>query len=43
MKSRQKTPMSEGGADADGSFGDGLAAAGRRIIADARRALTDPE
>jgi CHAD domain-containing protein len=27
----------------DGSFGDGLAAAARSIIADARRALTDPE
>ena len=30
-----------GGADA--SFGDGLAAAARSIIADGRRALTDPE
>jgi CHAD domain-containing protein len=35
--------MIRGGADADSSFGDGLAAAGRLIIADARRALTDPE
>src|SRR3989304_6612277 len=42
-KSRQKTPMIGGGADADSSFGDGLAVAGRLIIADARRALTDPE
>ncbi len=29
--------------DQDSSFGDGLAAAARSIIADARRALTDPE
>jgi CHAD domain-containing protein len=42
-KSRQKTPMIGGGADADSSFGDGLAAAARLIIADARRALVDPE
>ena len=35
--------MIGGGADADSSFGDGLAAAGRLIIADARRALSDPE
>jgi CHAD domain-containing protein len=32
-----------GGAAQDGSFGDGLAAAARSIIADARRALSDPE
>jgi hypothetical protein len=42
-KSRQKMPMIGGGADADSNFGDGLAAAGRLIIADTRRALTDPE
>ena len=29
--------------DSDGSFGDGLAAAARAIIADARTALTDPQ
>ena len=32
-----------GDAGQDGSFGDGLAAAARSIIADARRALSDPE
>jgi len=32
-----------GGTGQDGSFGDGLAAAARSIIADARRALSDPE
>ena len=31
------------GGEADSTFGDGLAAAGRAIIADARRALVDPE
>ncbi len=31
------------GGEADSTFGDGLAAAGRAIIADARRALADPE
>ena len=31
------------GGQKEGSFGDGLAAAARLIIADARRALTDPE
>jgi CHAD domain-containing protein len=46
MKQRQKVTMTGaaggvGGADA--SFGDGLAAAARSIIADGRRALTDPE
>ena len=35
--------MIGGAAGADSSFGDGLAAAGRLIIADARRALVDPE
>ncbi len=32
-----------GGTGHDGGFGDGLAAAARSIIADARRALSDPE
>lgn len=32
-----------GGSGHDGGFGDGLAAAARSIIADARRALSDPE
>ena len=32
-----------GGAGQKSSFGDGLAAAARSIIADARRALSDPE
>ncbi len=32
-----------GGTGQNGSFGDGLAAAARSIIADARRALSDPE
>jgi CHAD domain-containing protein len=32
-----------GGSGHDGGFGDGLAAAARLIIADARRALSDPE
>ena len=35
--------MIGGAAEGDSSFGDGLAAAGRLIIAEARRALTDPE
>jgi len=43
MNLRQTTPMIGGGTDSNSSFGDGLAAAGRLIIADARRALTDPE
>jgi len=43
MKPRQKTVM-KGAAKRGGSgFGDGLAAAARSIIADGRRALTDPE
>ena len=32
-----------GAARGDSSFGDGLAAAARSVIADGRRALTDPE
>jgi CHAD domain-containing protein len=42
MKPRQKAAMM-GAAGAGDSFGDGLTAAARAIIADARRALTDPE
>ena len=42
MKERQKAAMMGAAGDAD-SFGDGLAAAARSIIADARRALVDPE
>src|SRR5579885_524625 len=42
MERRQKAAMT-GGAGQNGSFGDGLAAAARSIIADARRALSDPE
>lgn len=41
MKPRQKNVMK--GAKGDSSFGDGLAAAARLIIADGRQALTDPE
>jgi CHAD domain-containing protein len=44
MKPRQKSAMAKVKGDGDGdSFGDGLAAAARAIIADARRSLTDPE
>jgi CHAD domain-containing protein len=42
-KPRQKAPMVEGAADGDSSFGDGLAAAARSIIADACAALADPQ
>jgi CHAD domain-containing protein len=42
MKPRQKAAMTGAAGDGD-SFGDGLAAAARSIIADARRALADPE
>src|SRR5512141_2820069 len=41
-KRRQKAAM-VGAVGQKSSFGDGLAAAARSIIADARRALTDPE
>jgi CHAD domain-containing protein len=41
MKPRQKKVMK--GARGDSGFGDGLAGAARLIIADGRRALTDPE
>jgi CHAD domain-containing protein len=40
---RQKTTMVEVAAEGDGGFGDGLAAAARSIIADARASLADPE
>jgi CHAD domain-containing protein len=43
MNPRQKTPMMGAVAEGDSSFGDGLAAAARSIIADARTALADPE
>ena len=42
MKQRQKKAM-KGAIERGDSFGDGLAAAARSIIADGRRALTDPE
>ena len=42
MKPRQKAAMMGAAGDKD-SFGDGLAAAARSIIADGRRALADPE
>ena len=42
IKPRQKAPMKGAAGDGD-SFGDGLAAAARSIIADARRALADSE
>jgi len=42
MKSSKEPPMA-GAAGDDGSFGDGLAAAARAIIADARAALADSE
>jgi len=42
MKPRQKAAMLGASGEGD-SFGDGLAAAARSIIADARRSLTDPE
>jgi CHAD domain-containing protein len=43
MKPRQKTVMNGAAKRGGSSFGDGLAAAARSIIADGRRALTDPE
>ena len=43
MKRRQKAVMIAGAAENDGSFGDGLAAAARSIIVDARRTLADPQ
>jgi CHAD domain-containing protein len=43
MKPLQKPTMGAVAAEDDGSFGDGLAAAARSIIADARAALADTE
>ena len=43
MKPRQKIVMKGATKRSGDSFGDGLAAAARSIIADGRRALTDPE
>jgi CHAD domain-containing protein len=43
MKQRQKAAMMGVAGGTDASFGDGLAAAARTIIADGRRALTDAE
>jgi CHAD domain-containing protein len=43
MKPLQKPTMGEVAAEDDGSFGDGLAAAARSIIADARAALAETE
>src|SRR5476651_1383079 len=40
---REKAAMVEVAAEGDSSFGDGLAAAARSIIADARSSLSDPE
>jgi CHAD domain-containing protein len=42
-KTRQKAAMMGAAGQGERSFGDGFAAAARSIIADARRALTDPE
>jgi CHAD domain-containing protein len=43
MKFGQKTAMTEPPARGDVGFGDALAAAARSILADARKALTDPD
>ncbi|HMF26142.1 MAG TPA: CHAD domain-containing protein [Pseudolabrys sp.] len=43
MKQRQKTAMVGVAGEGDSSFGDGLAAAARSVIADGRHALSDPE
>jgi CHAD domain-containing protein len=43
MQKRQKAKMKGVAGGGDSSFGDGLAAAGRSVIADGRQALTDPE
>src|SRR5215831_20176953 len=42
-KQRQKTGMMGVAGEGDSTFGDGLAAAARSVIADGRRALSDPE
>ena len=43
MNPRQNPRMVGQAGEGDGGFGDGVAAAARAIIADARRALSDPE
>ena len=43
MQKRQKSKMKGVAGGGDSSFGDGLAAAARSVIADGRQALTDPE
>jgi CHAD domain-containing protein len=43
MQRRQKAKMRGVAGGGDSSFGDGLAAAARSVIADGRQALTDPE
>ena len=43
MQKRQKAKMKGVDGGGDSSFGDGLAAAARSVIADGRQALTDPE
>src|SRR5689334_22245006 len=43
MKQRQKTAVMGVAGASDSNFGDGLAAAARSVIADGRRALSDPE
>lgn len=43
MKLREKAPMQGAARRGHGTFGDGLAAAARAIIADGRAALADPE
>jgi CHAD domain-containing protein len=43
MQKRQKAKMRGVAGGGDSSFGDGLAAAARSVIADGRQALTDPE
>ena len=43
MQKRKKAKMKGVAGGGDSSFGDGLAAAARSVIADGRQALTDPE
>src|SRR5262245_65471769 len=43
MQKRQKAKMKGVAGGGDSSFGDGLAAAARLVIADGRQALADPE
>jgi hypothetical protein len=42
MKPRQKAAMMGAAGQGESSFGDGLAAAARLIIADAHKGLSDP-